>query len=226
MAPPSKKDRGAASKPGTRDRRSSSRHSTPVSALTSSAPPTPAVPAPLPPTTTTTAAPTIPAPKESAHPHTPAAALTSPDPTIDALIAATSARASDPPTAKDLHALHDQLRDGVRRVMGRRGEVCDRAMRVLVQRRKERVAGEREAEVAREAAAMREVERKRERVVGRKRSREAMEGGGEGRRVMKEGGLPMVGAHGVARQDGVGVHEGACLFFSFPLLTRVFWPFH
>ncbi|KAK4542784.1 hypothetical protein LTR36_006160 [Oleoguttula mirabilis] len=225
--PPTAPKKGSNSKAGTRDRRSSSRHSTPVSALTeSTAPPTPltatATPTPAPPSSNAV-------PKETAYLRTFTAAIMSADASIETLIAATSSKHThEPPTAKELHGLHDVIKDTVNRFMGKRGEVCDRSMRQLVQRRKERVQVEREAEVERQAreqaaaVAKREVERERvkrenekekERTVSRKRSREEMEVEGdgeesEGRKQRRES-LPSVGAHGLARQDGVGVHEGA-----------------
>ena len=72
---------------------------------------------------------------------------------------------------------------------------------------------EREQEAARaeEEAKRAKAERKK---IGKKRSAEEM----EGVEKMKEeeiedekGGLPNVGAHGVARQDGVGLGEGESL---------------
>ncbi|KAK5111607.1 hypothetical protein LTR85_011836 [Meristemomyces frigidus] len=216
--PPTASKKGA----GPKARRSSSRHSTPVSALTErseSAPPTPptathtATSAPPPPSTAVS--------KETAYLRTFTSAITSADPSIETLISGTSSKNSEPPTAKELHSLHDKIKDTVNRFMGKRGEVCDRSMRQLVQRRKERMQIEREAEVERQAreleAKKRELERaerekvKREKGLGRKRSREEMEVDGEGseeRRLRRES-LPSVGAHGLARQDGVGVHEGA-----------------
>lgn len=197
----------------------SSRHSTPVSALTErSESATPATPV--------TATPTPAAPssnhvsKETAYLRTSTSAIMSADPSIDALISGTSARNSEPPTAKELHGLHDKIRDTVNRCMSKRGEVCDRSMRLLVQRRKERLQIEREQEAEREAreqlAAKREQERserekvKKEKALSRKRSRDEMEVDGaesEERKQRRES-LPSVGAHGLARQDGVGVHEG------------------
>lgn len=87
-------------------------------------------------------------------------------------------------------------------------------MRQLVQKRKERLQIEQEREMAAaDAARVKEEESERRRVKkekeknGKKRSAEEMEG------VEEESGergdsLPSVGAHGVARQDGVGVGEG------------------
>jgi len=228
--PPTASKKGVPPKPTPRDRRSSSRHSTPVSALTdTTAPPTPL--AAMSSTATATAAATT-MPKESPYLHTPIPALLPPDSTtIESLIAGTTAKNHEPPTAKELHGLHDRIRDAVHKAMSRRGEVCDRAMRQLVQRRKERLQREREREAEREArelAAQREAAedgerkkaaRKGKALLGKKRSHDEMEldgTDGEGEvRGRKSYSLPSVGAHGVARQDGVGVHEGKCLRFFF-----------
>lgn len=141
------------------------------------------------------------------------------EPSIDTLISGTSSKNSDPPTAKELHSLHDKIRDTVNKFMGNRGVVCDRSMRQLVQRRKERLQLEREQEAerqAREQAAKREQEEserkkaKKEKTLAKKRSHDEMEldaAESEERKQKKES-LPSVGAHGLARQDGVGVHEG------------------
>lgn len=101
-------------------------------------------------------------------------------------------------------------------------------MRQLAQKRKERLQMERELEEAAELekARVKKEEGKKSKKVGRKRSFEEMQVDGEkevnaqlkkveeekinAEKEMKERreSLPSVGAHGVARQDGVGVHEG------------------
>ncbi|KAK3672805.1 Transcriptional regulator [Recurvomyces mirabilis] len=222
MAPPVAKKAAAASKPAARDRRSVSRHSTPVSALTeNSAPPTPVTATPTP----------AAVPRETAYLKITASALLSDDLSIEQLISGTSARGSEPPTAKELNSLHDRIRDSVNKFMGKRGEICDRGMRQLMQKKKERIAAEREEEAARQAQEMadkreredaekrrakkekdkeREKEREKEKgALSRKRSRDEMEIDGEEEdRAKRRESLPSVGAHGLARQDGVGVHEG------------------
>ena len=155
-------------------------------------------------------------PKETAYIHTQTAALVSEQQSIESLISNSSslsakgANAADIPTAKELNALYDSIKSTVLKIMTKRGEVCDRSMRQLAQKRKERIAMEREQEAARaeEEAKRAKAERKK---VGKKRSADEM----EGVEKMKEeeiedekGGLPNVGAHGVARQDGVGLGEG------------------
>ncbi|KAK3067638.1 Transcriptional regulator [Teratosphaeriaceae sp. CCFEE 6253] len=219
--------KNAAPKPAKHDRRSSSRHSTPVSALTeeSPAPPTPLDGTPV---ITTPHPASAAVPPESAYLSTATAALLSGDVSIEQLIRGTTARASDPPSAKELFALHDRLRDTLNKTMSKRGEVCDRSMRQLVQKRKERVQAEREAEAEREArelAALKEWEREdgerrrgkkekeKEKGLSRKRSRDEMEVDApeqdeEKERAKRRESLPSVGAHGLARQNGVGVHEG------------------
>ncbi|KAK3705071.1 Transcriptional regulator [Vermiconidia calcicola] len=212
------------SKHAPRDRRSSSRQSTPLSAIADTAPPTPLAATP-----TSAAGPSQAPPppprnmaKETAYIHTSTAALVSADASIDILIERSSAgggKANDPPSARELHALHDRIRDSVNKFMGRRSEVCDRSMRQLVQKRKERLAAEREREAARaeEAARVKREEEEREMKVkkkgaaasGRKRTAEEMEGLEESVKGERRDSWPSVGAHGMARQDGVGVHEGA-----------------
>lgn len=220
-----------ASKKGTRntarDRRSSSRQSTPLSALGDTAPPTPQAATPQ----SAIATPSI--PKETGYIHTPTAALVSHDDTISALIEKANGsianKSADPPSARELHALHGKIKETINKFMTRRGEVCDRSMRQLAQKRKERIAMEREQEASRAAAedAARvkrekeeESEKERERKEkkksksagsGKKRSADEMElDVEEGERQEQKDALPNVGAHGIARQDGVGVNEGEC----------------
>lgn len=226
--------KGGPPKAANRDRRSSSRHSTPVSALTdTTAPPTP------PAATPSNADPAGPRmAKESPYLHTPILALLPPDSTtIESLIAGTTAKNHEPPTAKELHGLHERISNTVHKLMSRRGEVCDRAMRQLVQRRKERLQRERERVAEREArelAAQREAvedgerkkaARKEKALLGKKRNHDEVELDGpeaeEETRGRKSDALPSVGAHGLARQDGVGVHEGKCRRL-FPL-SAVLW---
>ncbi|WPH04903.1 chromatin-remodeling complexes subunit ngg1 [Acrodontium crateriforme] len=204
--PSASSKKGTGSKAGHRDRRSPSRHSTPVSALTDTpAPPTPINATPTP------AVPTTPLAKETAYLHTATAVLVSQDLSIQALIDAqsTSAKPGDPPVARALHALHDQIRDTTNKFMAKRGEVCDRSIRQLAQRKKERLQLVREHEMvkAEEAArAKREAEdseKKKAKKLSKKRSHDEMDVDGE-----DKAGLPSVGAHGVARQDGVGVNDG------------------
>ncbi|KAK3049618.1 Transcriptional regulator [Extremus antarcticus] len=220
MAPAASKKGAKAS--AARDRRSSSRQSTPLSTPgDNTAPPTPLAGTP---TTSAPAAATTPTPslpKETAYIHTATASLVSTDPSIEALI--DKFAGANPPPAKDLHILHDRIRDGVLKVANKRSEVCDRSMRQLVQKRKERVQQEQEREMEEQAAKVKEEEgeqrRKKKEKVGKKRSaEEIMEGvevqGGEagegsGGKGERRDSLPSVGAHGVARQDGVGLHEGA-----------------
>lgn len=175
-------------------------------------------------------------PKETAYLHTPTSVLVSDEATIEALIAekSTSSTKGDPPSARDLHGLHDRIRDGVNKFMTKRGEVCDRSMRQLVQRRKERLQVEREEELAREEAARvkkeeEDREAKKAKKLGRKRSHDEMamdvdaEKEEQGRKERRES-LPSVGAHGLARQDGVDVHQGKrwsmLPFLSLPFLSN------
>lgn len=120
--------------------------------------------------------------------------------------------------------LHDTIRDTVNRFMSKRGEVCDRSMRQLVQRRKERLQEEREQEAARDAERAR-VKREEERSAKDKKTtskkRHADEMDVDADEKERKEALPNVGAHGLARQDGVGVHQGEStfLFTSIALVT-------
>jgi len=155
-------------------------------------------------------------PKETAYIHTHTAALVSTHPSIEQLIEKSYAGApnpkGDPPSSRELQALHDKIKEGVAQFMGKRGSVCDRSMRQLAQKRNAqfRAQQEREMEQARVRREEEEVERKKARKISKKRSRDEMEVDAEGSesREEKKEVLPSVGAHGVARQDGVGVHEG------------------
>ncbi|OTA33153.1 hypothetical protein BTJ68_06423 [Hortaea werneckii EXF-2000] len=232
------KNKPSGSRSTNRDRRSSSRHSTPVSALTESttAPPTPLQSTPSAPAASANAPSQPNIPRETAYLHTVTASLLPPrgdgHHDIEQLIQGTSSRGgAEPPTAKELHGLHDRIRDSVGKSMAKRGEACDRSMRQLVQKRKDRQQREREADADREAqeqvrkrdkndaAAKRERDQergdrekvKKEVKLSRKRSHDEMEMDEEGSEERKEKreSVPSVGAHGVARQDGVGVHDGA-----------------
>ena len=201
MAPNAKK---GGSKNSVREQRSSSRQSTPLSAISDAAPLTPQ--AGTPPATSAPATSLNTMPKETAYIHTSTSALVSADSSIESLIEKSNGNSANPPSARELHALHDRIRDGVNRFMVKRGEVCDRSMRQLAQKRKERIQMEREVEAARA-----EKEAKAKKKVGKKRSHEEMEVDGEVEEAeRKADALPSVGAHGIARQDGVGVHEGTC----------------
>ncbi|SMR41848.1 unnamed protein product [Zymoseptoria tritici ST99CH_1E4] len=196
------------------DRRSTSRHSTPGSALTDTAPPTPRTATP---SSVTASAATM--ARETAYLQTSTAALISTEASIEMLIEksnASVAKAGDPPGARELHVLHDKIRDTVLRFMVKRSEACDRSMRQLVQKRKERAMAEQEweasrAEEERVKVKREEDERRKEKKnLAKKRSHDEMEVDeeSEDRKEQRES-LPSVGAHGVARQDGVGVNQGA-----------------
>nr|POE59268.1 hypothetical protein CFP56_24537 [Quercus suber] len=213
--PPTSTKKGAKSA-GAREQRSSSRHSTPVSALTdTTAPPTPVMATP-----TSTAN----MPRETAYLHTSTAALISQDPSIETMIDGKSgSKPGDPPSSRDLHALHDKIRDTVNKFMSKRSETCDRSLRLLMQKRKERIQAEQEEEIARqqdEAARVKredeDVERKKVKKPSKKRSHDEMDvDEDEEKMKKKKESLPSVGAHGPARQDGVGLHEGEYLRVSF-----------
>ncbi|KAK4503928.1 hypothetical protein PRZ48_004843 [Zasmidium cellare] len=209
--PPTASKKGTQGKSSKQsDRRSASRHSTPVSALTDTSPPTPRTATP----STNTGASMA---TETAYLHTSTAALISSEPSIEALIDKTNASGSkpgDPPVARDLQGLHDKIRDSVNRFMTKRGEVCDRSMRQLVQRRKERAQVEREQEAARAEAERAKIKReeddkrKEKKTPSKKRSHDEMDIDEDAETKVKKESLPNVGAHGLARQDGVGVDQG------------------
>lgn len=154
--------------------------------------------------------------RETAYLQTSTAALISTEASIEMLIEksnASVAKAGDPPGARELHVLHDKIRDTVLRFMVKRSEACDRSMRQLVQKRKERAMAEQEweasrAEEERVKVKREEDERRKEKKnLAKKRSHDEMEVDeeSEDRKEQRES-LPSVGAHGVARQDGVGVN--------------------
>lgn len=156
-------------------------------------------------------------PKETAYIHTQTAALVSGEQSIDAMInnssSAKGTSGADPPSAKELQGIYDSIKSTIMKTMNKRGEVCDRSMRQLAQKRKERIAMEREQEAARaeEEAKRAKAERKK---VGKKRNADEMEGVEKTKKEEAEdaeeekGGMPDVGVRGVARQDGVGLGEG------------------
>ncbi|GIZ42682.1 hypothetical protein CKM354_000594100 [Cercospora kikuchii] len=184
-------------------RRSTSRQTTPLTEASTT------------PATATPSAKDAPAATMTPYLKTSTAALISTDPSIETLIDrsnASAARPGDPPTVRELRMLHDTIRDTVNRFMSKRGEVCDRSMRQLVQRRKERLQEEREQEAARDAERAR-VKREEERSAKDKKTtskkRHADEMDVDADEKERKEALPNVGAHGLARQDGVGVHQGA-----------------
>jgi len=90
-------------------------------------------------------------------------------------------------------------------------------MRQLVQKRKERLQAEREAEAEREAQELiikkeqEDSERrkvKKEKALSKKRSRDEVEVDAEEEQARRRESLPSTGAHGLARQDGLDLHQG------------------
>lgn len=209
MAPASKKGTGKAS---ARDRRSSSRHSTPMSALTDTAPDTPSNATP---SSTSQPAPAL--PRETPYLHTPTAYLISADLDLNALIDKShppSLKPHDPPTARELHTLHDKIRDNVLKSLEKRGETCERNLRAVVQKRKESAQQERDREAAEQQQAADRIKKERDdgaksKKIGQKRSHAESEDAED-----KKQNVPSVGEHMLARQDGVGVHEGMLDFLT------------
>lgn len=124
--------------------------------------------------------------------------LVPPNVSIEALIEQHSANTSTPPSAIKLNALHDGILEQVLTNLEKRGDICNRGVRELAVKRKERHEAQRARE---EEERIDEERRKRElkKVIGKKREREETE---------DETRPPTVGARGMARQDGVDVHKG------------------
>jgi len=129
------------------------------------------------------------------------ALLVQQDATIETMFDNQSATGNTPPTAETLDRIYDQIVSKIVSHTQARGQACDRAMRELARKRKERIERERD----RDDQERIDEERKRRdasRVASRKRAHDEME---------DETRPPAVGLHGVARQDGVGVHTLAAI---------------
>ncbi|KAK3078737.1 hypothetical protein LTS18_006748, partial [Coniosporium uncinatum] len=100
------------------------------------------------------------------------------------------------PTASILGSMLENVKQQLVSVINTRGEASDRLMRELAQKRKDRVDQSREKERAEKAAE----ERRRTKDIKKKEERPLA-----------------VGAHGVARQDGVDLHKNASSNLSSPL---------
>lgn len=113
------------------------------------------------------------------------------------------------PSVASLTAMRETIQNKYLHHIRIRGEVSDRVLRELSKRRKERVEQERE--------------RERERAGERERAdREAEERKHKLKKVMKkrepEEGRPLaIGAHGIARQDGIDVHKDTSSTISSPI---------
>lgn len=178
-----------------------------MSALTDTTPGTPLAATP---SNASQSAPAL--PRETPYLHTPTAYLISADLDLDTLIEKShppSLKPHDPPTARELHALHDKIRDKVLKSLEKRGETCERNLRAVVQKRKESAQLEREREAAEQQVAADRIKKERDdgsgksKKTGQKRSHAEAEGSDE-----RKPSVPSVGEHMLARQDGVGVHEG------------------
>ena len=184
-----------------------------MSALTDTTPGTPLAATP---SNASQSAPVL--PRETPYLHTPTAYLIASDLDLDTLIEKShppSLKPHDPPTAKELHALHDKIRDKVLKSLEKRGETCERNLRQVVQKRKESAQQEREREAAEQQVAADRIKKERDdgsgksKKTGHKRSHAEAEGSDE-----RKPSVPSVGEHMLARQDGVGVHEGKLLSLS------------
>jgi len=107
------------------------------------------------------------------------------------------------PTASILGSMLENVKQQLVSVINTRGEASDRLMRELAQKRKDRVDQSREKERAEKAAE----ERRRTKDIKKKEERPLA-----------------VGAHGVARQDGVDLHKSRLLrlHILFPCTTCPF----
>jgi transcriptional adapter 3 len=103
-----------------------------------------------------------------------------------------SSSSSNPPSASTLRTITESVKTQLLNTIKPRGDICDRLMRELSSKRKERTERTRLRELAEREA---EERKKLLSVTPKKRGRE------EERPLA-------VGAHGLARQDGVDVHTG------------------
>ncbi|KAK5144590.1 hypothetical protein LTR04_001516, partial [Oleoguttula sp. CCFEE 6159] len=99
--------------------------------------------------------------------------------------------ATNTPSASSLNTMEESLRTNILAHVKARGDICDRGMRELAKRRKERMEIERERDLDRERLE-RESEEKRAKM---KKAKSSLKREREEERPMA------VGAHGVARQD-------------------------
>ncbi|KAF2139968.1 uncharacterized protein K452DRAFT_299937 [Aplosporella prunicola CBS 121167] len=105
------------------------------------------------------------------------------------------------PSAEALHAMQEDIKNRFIPAQTQRGETSERFMRHLMKRRKERMEQERDKE-----RADREAEERKHKLKKVSKKREPDED------------RPLaVGAHGVARQDGVDVHKDASSTISSPI---------
>lgn len=178
MPPPqAAKSKNPKSQP--RERRSRSRNTTPLSSATESSS---ILPQP---------------PGESEYLRTPLTSLlVPPSISIEALIERHGSNGANPPSAANLNSLHAGIVGDVLNHVAVRGQACDRSMRELARKRKERIEAERERE---EQERVEEERKRRElkKMTGKRKEREEAE---------DEARPPAVGAHGLARQDGIDVH--------------------
>ena len=175
-------------KPPNRDRRSRSRNTTPLSSATEAS-----------------SLPAAPLTVESAYLHTPLSSLlVPPDVSIEGLIEKNSSHGPNPPSAANLDSLHNGIVTQVLSHVNARGQTCDKAMRELARKRKERIEAERELA---ERDRLEEERKRRElkKTIPKKREREETE---------DEARPPTVGAHGLARQDGIDVHTGGLVLVA------------
>ena len=107
---------------------------------------------------------------------------------------------ANPPSASTLRNIHENIRTQVLNTVKPRGEICERLMRELSHKRKERMERTRQREMDERAA---EERKKNTAITPKKRGRDD-----DNTRP------PAVGAHGVARQDGADNHGGEYHIFN------------
>ncbi|KAF2435940.1 hypothetical protein EJ08DRAFT_604117 [Tothia fuscella] len=113
-----------------------------------------------------------------------------------------SSSSSNPPSANTLRAITESVKSQLLNTIKPRGEICDRMMRELHSKKKERVERNRQREQHEIAEREAEERRQKLKVTPKKRERE------EERPLA-------VGAHGIARQDGANIY----LHFTYSAAT-------
>ncbi|KAK4960663.1 Transcriptional regulator [Elasticomyces elasticus] len=182
MAPPAASKSKQKQSQASTTRRSRSRNSTPVASTEPSAQSSQAFSA--------TAG-------TSAYLHTPLATLLVPQNTsIESIFERYCKPGVDPPPASVLESIHDAVLNQVLSHVKNRGDACDGRMRELARKRKERGDADRDREAAEEKRASE-----------RERKKELSKTGARSEREEDAARPPAVGAHGVARQDGVDLHK-------------------
>ena len=212
--PSSQASKGKKGNSRSRDSRSLSRATSPLSVATAAAAAAVAV-APSSTSVPLALASASTSPTDSSYLHTPLASLLVPsDITIESLIERHSPNSSNPPSAASLHALHDDIANRVLSHVRTRGEVCDKGMRELSRKRKDRIEEDRAREERERDDERRKRDKERQKAAAAKATATATAAAAatamakkrentDGDLYNQESRPPTVGAHGLARQDGV-----------------------